>query len=98
MSVTAVRRRSFALVALSVMSTAAPLVADSAKSQFNVTVTVVRSCVVDVQPVVGGAPRLRLDCATGAARDVRVIESTSTAAPLPSGTSSGDLRLVFVNF
>jgi len=74
----------------------APLVADSTQSQFTVSVTVARSCVVDAQPVVGDAPRLRLQCATGAARDVQVM--TTRNAPVPSSASHADLSVVTVNF
>ena len=89
-------RVSCALVALTTVMATAPLVADSTQSQLTVSVTVVRSCVVDAQPVAGDAPRLRLQCATGAARDVQV--TTSNAAPVSSGAPHADLRVVTVNF
>jgi hypothetical protein len=76
----------------------AALGADSAQSQLTMSVTVARSCIVDAQPAIGGAPRLRLDCASGAARDVQVSESTKPSAPVPSGARQDDLRLVTVNF
>ena len=96
--VTANRRRSVALVALTVANAAAPLIADSAQAELRVSVTVARSCVVDVQPVVGGAPRLLLECATGAGRDVQVIESTRTATAVESSTPHRDLPVLVVNF
>ena len=87
-----------ALLALSGVIAAAPVVADTAQSPLTVSVTVSRSCVVDAQPVVGDAPRLRLDCATGAARDVQVTETTSSAASVRSSAADGAQRVLTVNF
>jgi hypothetical protein len=97
-SVSASHRLSIALVALAVANAAAPLIAESLQSQLNVSVIVARSCVVDVQPVVGGAPRLRLACAAGAGRDVRVIESTRAVAPAESDAPRGGVPVLLVNF
>ena len=86
-----------ALLMLTALTSVVPLTAGTAQSDLGVSVTVVRSCVVDAQPTIAGAPPLRLTCASGAARDVRVTESVSTATQVQSSAPQDD-RVVTVNF
>jgi len=87
-----------ALLMLTALTSVVPLTAGTAQSDLGVSVTVVRSCVVDAQPSVAGAPPLRLNCSAGAARDVRVTESVSAATPVLSNAPQADLRVLLVNF
>ena len=86
--------KTLTVLALVGMAGAAVVSASSGSAQMTVSVTVVRSCVVDARPA-EPAPQLRLTCTAGAQSNLRVAETTY--APSPTTTSVGD-KLFTLNF
>jgi hypothetical protein len=87
------------------------LAAGSANAQLVLSVTVVRSCVVDAQPSSPTASRLKLSCAAGAMRGLQLNQGATTfssseraadllapTSPMSQTTSQSDLRVLTVNF
>ena len=87
--------KALALLAVIGVAGAAVVSADSSGAQMTVTVTVVRSCIVDARPAEPAIPQLRLTCTAGAQSNLRVAETTY--APSPTTTSVGD-KLFTLNF
>ena len=87
--------KALALLAVIGVAGAAVVSADSSGAQMTVSVTVVRSCIVDARPAEPEIPQLRLTCTAGAQSNLRVAETTP--APSATVTSVGD-RVLTLNF
>jgi hypothetical protein len=98
------------LIGVTSVLAAAPLAAGSANAQLTVGVIVARSCVVDAQPAAQLSSRVRLECASGAARGLRLsgvtriggsartTELLAPTLPFSGAASQRDLRVLTVNF
>ena len=89
----------------------AALAAGSANAQLVIGVTVVRSCVINAQPVSQTSSRLTLSCAAGATHGIQLNQSTATVGgrgnsaelvapttPVSQATSQSNLRVLTLNF
>lgn len=74
------------LIALALVAAAGTggVSAGSGSAQMAVSVTVVRSCAIAAQPAGTASPALRLNCANGAARALRVSDLMPWSATVPS--------------
>jgi hypothetical protein len=105
------RRAFLAFAPFVVTALPAALAAGSANAQLVIGVTVVRSCVINAQPVSQTSSRLTLSCAAGAMQAVQLNQSATAVAerghsvelvaptrPMSQGSAQSELRVLTLNF